>query len=125
LESLLKEQGRIEKRILSLRKTMNALAVLISEQGGKEATFIDYARARMRELVDNTLTGDIQRIILMDDGALTASEIRDELNKLGCSLAEHSNPLATIHAITHRLVESGKIKEVTKEGKKAWQKQNE
>jgi hypothetical protein len=122
LESLLEEKERIEKRVLSLRKTINALAILISEQGGKEATFLDYARARMRQLIDTTLTGDIHRIVLMADGPLTAGEIREEIKKLGGSLAEHSNPLATIHAIANRLVESRKVNEVTKDGKKAWEK---
>jgi prefoldin subunit 5 len=120
LESLLKDQERIEERVLSLRKTMNALATLISQHEGKDKNFMDYAHAQMRELVDTGLTRDVQRIVTASPQPLTASEIRTELNELGGSLAELSNPLATIHAILNRLSESGRVKETLKDGKKAW-----
>jgi DNA-binding CsgD family transcriptional regulator len=120
LESLLRDQERIEERILSLRKTMNALATLISQHEGKDKNFLDYARAHMRELVDTSLTRDIQRIVNASPQPLTASEIRAELKELGGSLAEHSNPLATIYAILNRLSESGRVEETLRDGKKAW-----
>ena len=122
LESLLAEQERIEERILSLRKTMNALATLISQHEGKEKDFMDYAEARLRQTIDTSLTDDILQIVTASKHPLTASEIRDELKELGGGLVEHSNPLATIHAITSRLVESGRAKETLKDGKKAWSK---
>jgi len=120
LESLLKEQDRIEERILALRKTMNALAILIGQHEGKDKNFADYAAAQMRDLVDTSLTTDIHRIVAAAKGPLTASEIRTELNELSGSLAEHSNPLATIHAILSRLSESGRVNETIKDAKKAW-----
>jgi hypothetical protein len=122
LESLLEKQETVEERILSLRKTMNALATLIGQSEGKDTDFLDYAGARLRQLVDNSITDDIFRIVTASAQPLTASEIRDELKELGGSLIEHSNPLATIHAITSRLVESGRVKETFKYGKKAWTK---
>ena len=48
LESLLNDQERIEERILSLRKTMNALATLIGQHDGADKNFMDYAHARLR-----------------------------------------------------------------------------
>jgi Fe2+ or Zn2+ uptake regulation protein len=120
LEALLKEQDRTEERILALRKTMNALATLISQHEGEDRDFFDYASAWMRELVDTSVTQDISRVINASAEPLTASEIRAELNELGGSMAEQSNPLATIHAVLNRLAESGRAQETIKNGKKAW-----
>jgi hypothetical protein len=122
LESLLEKQETTEERILSLRKTMIALATLITQHGGKDKDFMDYAEARLRHTIDTSLTDDILQIVTASKHPLTASEIRDELKELGGGLIEHSNPLATIHAITSRLVESGRAMETLKDGKKAWTK---
>lgn len=120
LEALLKDQERIEERILSLRKTMNALATLISQHEGKDKDFMDYAAARLRELYDTSLTNDIHRIVNASAHPLTTGEIREELKELGGSFAEHSNPLATITAILNRLSESGRVQETVKNGRRAW-----
>lgn len=118
LEALVKEQERIEGRILALRKSMNGLALLISEHEGKDSA--DYAHARLRQIVDTSLTEDIRKIMTAAKGPLTTSDVREELNKLGGSLAEHSNPLATINAILNRLQEQGYVSETVKDGRKAW-----
>jgi len=99
---------------------MNALATLISEHGGKDKNFLDYARGRMRELVDTSITDDIRKIMAASAEPLTTSDVRAEMNKLGGSLAEQSNPLATINAILNRLAEQGYVKEMLKDGRKAW-----
>ena len=123
LEALVKEQERIEGRILSLRKSMNALALLISEHEGRDKNFQDYADARIREIVDSGLTDDIRRIMTARSGEkLTTSDVREDLNSLGGSLAELSNPLATINAILNRLQEQGFVEETVKDGRKAWQR---
>jgi hypothetical protein len=122
LESLLSDQERIEERILSLRKTMNALATLISQYDKKDEDFMAYAAGRLRNLIDTSLTDDIHKIVSASPHALIASEIREEIKELGNSLAENSNPLATIYAILNRLSESGRVKETTKDGKKAWER---
>ncbi len=122
LESLLTEHERIEERVLSLRKTMNALSTLISQHGGKDKDLMDAAAARLREVIDASLTDDIHKILTAAKHPLTASEIRLELKELGDGLAEHSNPLATIHAILNRLAESGRAHETVKDGKKAWER---
>lgn len=122
LEDLLNQQSQIEERILALRKTMNSLAILISQHEGKDKNFADFANARMRELIDSTLTDDIRRIIATSSDSFTTSDVREELNKLGGSLAEHSNPLATINAILNRLAEQGYARETVKDGRKAWKR---
>ena len=120
LEGLLQEQSRIEDRIIALRKSMNALAYLISAHDEKDKDFLEYANARLREIVDTSVTADIRRVL--GDVPLTTSDVRDELNKLGNSLAEQSNPLATINAVLHRLTEQGYAVETLKDGRKAWKR---
>jgi hypothetical protein len=119
LEKLLGEQEKLEKRVLALRKTLNVLSTLC-QQEGMDTTDLDRRYARMMEIVESTLTKDILQIVRNSAVGITAAEIREELIKLGGSLAEHSNPLATIHAVLNRLTESGRVKETLKNGKKAW-----
>src|SRR5271157_2611949 len=111
LEALTREQERIEGRILSLRKSMNALTQLIVEGGGEEP---------VGQIVDTSITEDIRKVMTASWPALTTSEDREELDKLGYDWAEKGNPLATINAILNRLTEQGYVKETTKGGRKAW-----
>lgn len=120
LEELLHQQERTEARILALRQTMNSLAALISQHGDKEKNFMDYAQARLREVIDTSVTDDIRKILAASTTPLTTSEIRKELDSLGGSLAEQSNPLATISAVLNRLSEQGYAAETVKNGRKAW-----
>ena|SRR5271157_303491 len=113
LEALLKEQERIEGRILSLRKSMNALAQLIVEGGGKEP---------VGQIVDASLTEDIRKVMTASWPPLTTSAVKSELEKLGWDLSQHSNPLATINAILNRLHEQGFVTETMSGGRKAWQR---
>ena len=124
LEELLKQEEQIEARILALRKTMNSLATLISQHDGKDKDFQEFANAWLRETVDTSLTNDIRRILGASEESFTTSDIREELSKLGGSLAEHKNPLATINALLSRLVEQGFATETLKEGRKAWKRSN-
>ena len=115
--SLMGEQERIQVRIIALRKTMNLLAGLISQE---DSEFGEYADATVRQFIDPTLTDDVLKLVSIAPGAMTTSDVRDELNKLGGSIAVHKNPLATINAVLKRLVEQGRIKETVKDGRKAW-----
>jgi hypothetical protein len=119
LEGLLKGQEQTERRILALRKTMNVLSTLI-EQEGDSANLMDSFHAITHNFINNTLTNDIQKIVGLSLYPLTTSEVRDELNKLGSLLVDHTNPLATVNAILNRLAEGGRIEETVKDGKKAW-----
>ena|SRR5205809_6784157 len=121
LEQLLAQQEQIEERVLALRKTLNVLSTLC-QQGGLNTGDLDRRYAELDKRIESSLTNDIYRIISAARKPLTTGEVREELNKLGGSLAEHSNPLATIHAILNRLVESGRAHETVKDGKKAWER---
>jgi hypothetical protein len=122
LNALLTEQERIEERILSLRKTMTALSTLIGQNSEKEKGFMDQLSGQIRTMIDVSLTDDIHKILMAARRPLTAIEIRAELKELGQTLAEQSNPLATIYAILNRLAESGRAHETIKDGKKAWER---
>lgn len=122
LESLVREQARIEQRVLLLRKRMKALATLISQDDKDGEGFAATASDRLSDLIDTTLTGDIHKIVSASRRPLSASEIRSELKELGDRLVGHRNPLATIHAILNRLSESGRVTETLIDGKKAWER---
>ncbi len=119
LEGILIEQEKAEQRILALRKTMNALSTLC-EQEGINTSDLDARYARLMRVVQGSLSEDILKIINATREPLTTGDIRDELNKLGGSLAEQSNPLATINAVASRLAEAGQVKDAVKDGRKAW-----
>jgi hypothetical protein len=121
LEALLAQQDQIEERILSLRKTLNVLSTLC-QQDGLDTGDLDKKFASLEKAIESSLTDDIFQIISAARVPLTTAEVRDELNKLGGSLAEQSNPLATISSILNRLHESGRVHETVKNGKKAWER---
>jgi Fe2+ or Zn2+ uptake regulation protein len=119
LEDWLKKQETIESRILALRKTMNALATLITQHEGPESDFNEYAHARVHEMLDTNMTDDILQIVTASNVAMTASEVMNELKEIG-GMNVQANPLATVHAVLNRLAEQEKLKETVKDGRKAW-----
>lgn len=121
LESLLKEQERIEGRILSLRRTMTGLADLLREAGDTMG-WRDRIDSTLEAMTQHSLTDDIRQVMNASLLPFTSGEIRDELEKLGWDIAEQKNPLATINAILNRLIEQGYVTETTKNGRKAWQR---
>src|SRR5437016_5400351 len=123
LENLLAQQEQTEERILALRKALNDLSTLC-QQAGLNTGDLDRRYAKLEKAVDSSLTDDIFRIVSAARRPLTTGEVREELNKLGGSLAEQSNPLATISSILNRLGESGRVHETVKDGKKAWERKS-
>jgi predicted nuclease with TOPRIM domain len=121
LENLLAQQEQTEERILALRKTLNVLSTLC-QQAGLNTGDLDKRYARLEKAIESSLTDDIWRIVSAAREPLTTGEVREELNELGGSLAEQSNPLATISSILNRLAESGRVHETVKDGKKAWER---
>lgn len=121
LEKLLAQQEQVEERILALRKTLNVLATLC-QQEGLNTSELDQKFATLEKAIRSSLTDDIFGIVSAARVPLTTADVRQELNKLGGSLAEHSNPLATISSILSRLAENGRLHETVKDGKKAWER---
>ena len=122
LESLLERQEETDRRIMSLRKTMNALSTLLQE-AGDDAHWRDRAYARVEQVFQNSLTDDIFKVLnAAYPKALTTGDVRDELNKLGVDLSEQSNVMATVNAILNRLAESERAEKTVKDGRKAWKR---
>ena len=121
LEGLLAQQEKIEDRIFDLRKTLNSLSNLCRQEG-TEPRDLNPSFGRLEQIIEGSLTDDIVAVLNASDEPLTTTEIRKELDELGESLADHKNPLASINAVLARLVESGRAKPASKEGRNAWTK---
>jgi hypothetical protein len=119
LETLLQDKKRIDGRILSLRKTMNVLSTLI-EESGDDGKWLDLS-LRVLEEVEPSLTDDILAAINRSTQPMTTTDVLNELKKVNRAVITHKNPLATINAVLKRLEEQGKVDEVEKDGRKAWQ----
>ena len=118
LTSLVENKAQIDLRILALRKTMNALATLISQE---DSSFDDYASGRINEILELTITDDLMKIMSAASGPMTSTDVYEELKKLGGSSAiQHSNPLATINAVLDRHVQQGRLRVTVKDGRKVW-----
>jgi len=95
LESALEDR---EKRIAMLERTVNFLAPMVGEE---PAPAVAAENAGM--------TGSIREILKKSPEPLTASEIREGLEKLGFDMKSYSNPLATIHTVLRRLAEAEEV----------------
>lgn len=115
LESLLQQKKQIESRVISIRKTMNALSTLLQESGDR-----GWLANMLGALEEESLTDDILAAIVQSTEPMTTTDVHNELKKFSRSVAEHKNPLATINAVLKRLVEQGKARETRKGGRKAW-----
>ncbi len=118
LEGLLEEQENIASRILSLRKTINALSVLCEEEG-EGADWRKNASQRLKDALDSSITEDILNVVYAHAMPMSTTAIKNELEKIG-TLEEHKNPLATINAVLNRLKEQGKVRDIESQGKKRW-----
>ncbi len=124
LEALLEVQEDTASRILSLRKTVNALSVLC-EESGESADWRHNASQRLRDALESSITEDILNVVYAHATPMSTTDIKNELEKIG-TLDEHKNPLATINAVLNRLKEQGKVRDVTAPSisgtKKLWTK---
>lgn len=121
LEDLLMTQEVLQGRILSLRKTVYALSTLCQE-AGEELEWRERSSARLKEVLESSITDDILSVVYGSTVPLTTSGVRNELEKIG-TLERHKNPLATINAVLTRLVEQGKLLETKMNGgRKVWEK---
>src|ERR1700733_2172640 len=123
LEGLLEMQEETASRILSLRKTVNALSVLC-EEDGEEMDWRQKASQRLTEALESSVTEDILSVVMASTFPMSTTAINNELEKIG-TLAAHKNPLATINAVLNRLKEQGKVRIVDSDGKKLWAKRTQ
>ncbi len=55
------------------------------------------------------MTDSVREILRKSPEPMTASEVRDALERLGFDMKSYSNPLATIHTVLRRLTESDEV----------------
>lgn len=91
LSDLVEDRERIDKRIAQLNKALRGLAPMLPP---------DQRRDLLADLssISRRPAGLTQAIlnILLENGEMTANEIRDELENTGFDLSEYSQPLAAI-----------------------------
>ena len=87
-DNAIRELARLEAEAAALRQTIAALAPLVGEPSSTR------------------LTDAIRSILAKAEEPLSASEIRDQLAGMGFDMRSYSNPLATIHTVLRRLIES-------------------
>jgi hypothetical protein len=119
LTELLTEKERIERRIVTVRKSLEMLAELCEDEG------IDVERSREADyLLQNTSLADEIRAILraVYPAHLKPSVIKAELEKLGRNLSDYTNAQATVQMCLKRMVQSGDAQEGTlpEDGKKVY-----
>lgn len=98
-EQLERELEDREQRMAVLERTVNFLAPLVGEVPERAAP----------EGTNAGMTDSIREILRKSPEPLTASEIRDALERLGFDMKSYSNPLATIHTVLRRLAEADEV----------------
>jgi len=115
LERLLEQREEIDKRISQLKQSIVALAPLAEEQD----LLAEIVKGWMGEM---GITDAIREVLKSSGDALTAMEVKDQLVRTGTSLRDYKNPLASIHAVLKRLVESDEaIADTDTEGNATYQ----
>lgn len=106
LKSALEERERLDKKIITTRQTLAALAASCEQQGveiqqSPEAEYL---------LENSPLPDEILSVLKAAyPGYHRATIIKEKLEQLGHDMRRYQNPLATIHMILKRQIESGKV----------------
>jgi len=116
---LVKRQ-KLDQKIARLHAVVSDLQNLCAEQDQKNF------ENRVERVIKKDLKGGITestRAILQENFfPMTASELKGKIEARKLQLARYANPLAVIHTILKRLVQSGEARVVPRpEGKKAYQ----
>ncbi len=118
LAEILSEQERLQKRLVGVRQLIQALATVCEDEG------IEVPPSEEAEyLLTNTPLADEIRSVLRAQHPewMRPKDVRDQLEQLGKDIAHFQNPLATIHMILKRLVESKQAQEdANEDGKKIY-----
>lgn len=102
LETLYQQKAAIESEISDLQRAIKGFAPLVKNPAKWFGP-------------TSGITQSIRAVLKSDPArAFTATDIRDELLHRGVALRQ-KNPMATIHQILHRLVQSGTVKVFTLE----------
>jgi hypothetical protein len=110
LADLLREQERIEKRLVLVRKSLQTFAELCENEGieiepSAEASYL---------LEESTLAGEIRTLLAANYNVYCRpSWIKDQLERLGHDLSKYANAQSTIQMVLKRMVESRTVIEQT------------
>jgi uncharacterized coiled-coil DUF342 family protein len=83
----------IDQRIAQLEHTAQALATLCKET----------------EEIPKGMTEAVRQILQATSNALSPTEVRDTLAKIGFDVEKYENPLAVVHTTLRRLAEQGEV----------------
>lgn len=102
LDALDFERAEITQQILQLEQAITGMIPLTSERPLEKLNAILIENATEYGLADAC-----REVLKKNDRYMTPIEIRDTLSASGFDLTNYSNPLASIHGVLKRLVESG------------------
>jgi DNA-binding transcriptional regulator GbsR (MarR family) len=120
LARCLEQRQKIDHKVARLQAVVSQLQDLCAELDQKH-----FAR-RVERVVKADLTmgiTELARVILKETSLpMTASDLKERMQARKLDLSRYSNPMAVIHTVLKRLVQSGEAKVVPqKQGKKAYQ----
>jgi hypothetical protein len=120
LAELVSTQGKLEKRKIELRKTIESLAGLCE---GDEVR-IEPSREAAGLLKISTLADEVRAVLASVHPAwMTPHRIKGEVERLGHDLSRYKNPQSAIQMVLKRMVQSEDTREqVMEDGKTAYRR---
>jgi len=117
---LLVQREKIDRKVARLQAVIGDLQDLRAELSRKQ-----FERGLERVVKAHLKMGitELARVILEETFfPMTAGELKEKLEVRKLDLSKYSNPLAVIHTVLKRLVQSGEVRVIPQErGKKAYQ----
>lgn len=108
LADLLQIQEGLEKRIVLVRQNVQSLKELCESEEIKVPT----SQEAEWLLLTSSLPDEIVNILRARyPDELRATDIRQQLERLGHDFSRYTNPLATIHMVIKRLLEANRVRE--------------
>jgi hypothetical protein len=108
LEEAKAEHRAIEKRIVSLRQTIEGLSALCEPEPSEDLVYVEDGGNpygfKLTDAIRLIFSGSTEPV-------LTAPEIRDALQANGVNIAKYKQPLVPIHNTLKRLVTQGELVE--------------
>src|SRR6266852_4199010 len=106
LDGLDGERAEIVAEMQRLEQLMQHIKPFTS---GHEADWLEKFLLEFEPEPDSGLADAIRKVLYQTQRYMTPIEIRDILDASKYDLTQHSNPLASIHGILKRFVESGEV----------------
>ena len=120
LARCLVQRQKIDHKVARLQAVITQLQDLCAEMDHK-----NFERRVERVVKADLKMGitELARVILKEMALpMTASDLKEKMEARKLDISRYSNPLAVIHTVLKRLVQSGEVKVVLrKQGKKAYQ----